>query len=295
MTFPGPLGVASFCKRILVCALTFALANLTAQSVFAETGATNIVSGTTTQISGNYRVGTNGAYNALIVTNAGCFIVTGYSYIGSSAVSSNNNAWVTGPGSVWSNGSYLYVGNAGSFNSLTIANGGRVIDYLNGVIGNLASSSNNSVLVTGTGSVWSNSISSGAFTEVGGTGSFNRLTIANGGWVYDYGGSIGANALSSNNTVIVTDFGSVWTNSSGLYVGDEGSGNSLIITNGGVVSDNVGGLSVSASSSNNTAFVAGAGSVWSNSSIFFVGGGASGNSLTIANSGQVFNSVGYIG
>lgn len=74
-------------------------------------------------------------------------------YIGFAAGSDSNSLTVANPGTLLTNSNDLYVGNEGSGNSLTITDGGAVNNLL-GRIGSAATSSNNSVLVTGSGSLW---------------------------------------------------------------------------------------------------------------------------------------------
>jgi T5SS/PEP-CTERM-associated repeat protein len=96
------------------------------------------------------------------------------------AVGSNGTVTVTGPGSSWNNGvsGGLNIGSFGT-GSLTIANGGRVINITGNTanIGNGAGSQG-TVTVTGPGSTWSNS--SGVNIGNLGTGT---LTIADSGIV----------------------------------------------------------------------------------------------------------------
>ena len=96
------------------------------------------------------------------------------------SVGSNGTVTVTGPGSSWINGPSggLNIGSFGT-GTLTIANGGRVINITNFTanIGNGAGSQG-AVTVTGAGSTWSNS--SGVNIGNLGTGT---LTIADGGVV----------------------------------------------------------------------------------------------------------------
>jgi len=66
-----------------------------------------------------------------------------------------NSFIVTGPGSVVTNGLGFNLFQNGIANNLTIANGGKFVDNLY-YVGNSASANSNTVLVTGTGSVWSN-------------------------------------------------------------------------------------------------------------------------------------------
>ncbi|MBM3891178.1 MAG: M6 family metalloprotease domain-containing protein, partial [Verrucomicrobia bacterium] len=92
-----------------------------------EGGTTNVIDGITVNQPGDYMVGSNGAFYALVITNAGVLAVTHDSLVGYSPFASNNAAWVTGPGSVWNNASNLYVGAFGAGNSLTITNAARVL------------------------------------------------------------------------------------------------------------------------------------------------------------------------
>jgi len=236
-------------------------------------------------------VGESVAGSRLTITNGGK-VFNDLSYLGWNSSSSNNTVLVTGSGSVWSNRSYLYVGWWASGNQLIIANSGTVYNAT-GVLGrNSSASSNNTVLVTGSGSVWSNT----GNLVVGYEGAGNQLTITNGGTVFDATGYLGFNSsASSNNTVLVTGSGSVWTNSGGLTVGLNGYGNQLTIANSGAVYSAVGYLGYYSSGSNNTVLVTASGSVWSNTSSLYVGYDGAGNQLTITNGGKVFNGIGYLG
>jgi T5SS/PEP-CTERM-associated repeat protein len=61
------------------------------------------------------------------------------------------------------------------------------------------------------------------------------LIIADGGVVVSAGGNVGNAASASSNMAVVSGVGSLWTNTSALYVGNLSAGNQLIITNGGRV------------------------------------------------------------
>jgi autotransporter-associated beta strand protein/T5SS/PEP-CTERM-associated repeat protein len=92
------------------------------------------------------------------------------------------------------------VGFNGAGNSLTISNGGKV-ENTTGTIGSSSTSSNNSVLVTGTNSLWTNSSTLGVGNAGGGT-----LTVANGGSVAASGITFAANA-GSTGTLNIGRFG----------------------------------------------------------------------------------------
>ena len=258
-----------------------------------------LVTGTGSLWSNQYdlAIGYAGANNSLVISNGGAVFNGNDSYgaaIGYATSASNNSVVVTGTGSVWNSQSQLVVGWGGSSNSLTINNGGKVSSQY-GLVGFQSGANNNSVLVTGAGSVWSNQYDLG----IGLQGINNSLVISNGGLVINntdgYGGVVGYGAGASNNSVLVTGSGSVWSNYSNLILGWDGSSNSLIITNGGKVFNNNGTIANDAGSSNNWALVTGVGSVWSNSGNLAIGGAGSFNSLTINGSGTVFSANGFIG
>ncbi|MFZ2643453.1 MAG: hypothetical protein WA117_20850, partial [Verrucomicrobiia bacterium] len=257
---------------------------------------TNTIDGVTVNYTGTYMVGTYGSFNAQIMTNAGVLNVTGSSSIGYSAASSNNYAVVTGAGSLWNNNDDLYVGDAGSFNRLTIDSGGQV-NCCRASVGNSATASSNMVLVTDPGSVWSCS----GFLYLGCSGSGNSLTIANGGLVSDYNGYVGSGSPGTSNIITVSGIGSVWNNDGNLFVGYDSSGNRLIITNGGQVFvsgdfwSNNNNIGCNSGASNNSVLVTGSGSVWSNRVFLCVGLYGSANSLTIADGGQVLSAGAEVG
>jgi T5SS/PEP-CTERM-associated repeat protein len=245
-------------------------------------------------------VGYQGSGNSLVINNGGK-VLSGAGYIG--GYGSNNSVMVAGSGSVWSiqQGVVysallpLYVGYQGSGNSLVITNGGAVYNGAPGYIGYSSTANNNSVLVSGSGSLWS----SGNGLYVGYQGSGNSLVITNGGAVISYEGSIGYSG--SNNSVLVSGSGSVWSNwYGGVEVGHQGSGNSLVINNGGAVVDyGYSGVTsyIGPSGSNNSVVVSGSGSVWDNrfGGLYLGRSGGSGNSLVISNDGTVINAQCFIG
>jgi T5SS/PEP-CTERM-associated repeat protein len=279
---------------------------LTGTSVYSNTIvglATNssnnqlIVANTNTLLSNsiNLYVGNYGASNSMIITNGG--MVTGeYGILGNYSNSSNNSVLVTGAGSIWTNAGDIAVGFDGSGNSLVVSNGGAVLggtDGVGGIIGADIPSSNNSVLVTGSNSSWSNSLD----LYVGFAGNNNSLTISNSAVVHDANGFIGNYYLSSNNVVQVTGTNSLWSNVGNLYVGNSGSSNSLVISNAGRVNDSNAyiGFDVTGNPSNNSVTVTGTNSTWSNSGNLYVGFEGSNNSMVISNGGKVADGNGYIG
>ncbi|MFZ2644495.1 MAG: M36 family metallopeptidase, partial [Verrucomicrobiia bacterium] len=252
------------------------VANLT--NFINEDHATLTVSGGT--LNGSLTIGNTGSFNTLTITNGG--IVAGsVGVIGNASLSSNNIGIVTGSGSLWANNGFLYIGNSGSVNRLTVSSGGQVLSS-DSYIGYGSASTNNSVVVTGTGSGWSNNT-----VLVGVHGSSNSMTIADGGHVVGWRGYIGYYAESSNNAAIVTAEGSLWSNSGSFYVGLNGSAGSMTIANGGQVINGGGFLGYYSSSSNNTVWVTDSGSRWVNTVNLNVGSDGPGNQLTISNNGTV--------
>src|ERR1017187_9788295 len=119
---------------------------------------TNIISGVTSNWSGTYYVGNTAFADVLFIQSNGVLNTSGPGFLGQSTQSSNNIAVVTDPGSVWSNVNGLFIGYFGSANSLVISNGGRVYTLAEGDPESgpgWNGSSHNSVVVTGTGSMWS--------------------------------------------------------------------------------------------------------------------------------------------
>ena len=241
--------------------------------------------------SGDLYVGYAGQSNRLVISDGG-FVsnVNGFDD-GVDPTDAYNSVLVTGSGSRWVNSGNLTFGLAGHDNSLVISDGGMVSVGGNSTIGDQSTASNNSVLVAGANSLWTNSYG----LLVGGEGSSNSLVISNGGTVANIYGYVGVDTNSSNNSVLVTGSNSLWTNSGDLSVGGSGSGNSLVISNGGMVANYSANIGFDTVSSNNSVLVTGSNSLWTNSSNLYVGNYGSRNSLVISNGGMVASSVGYIG
>jgi len=141
-------------------------------------------------------------------------------------------------GSTWSNAADLIVGLTGSGNSLVISNGGTVFSA-DGIWGGSCIGRNgansNSVLVAGTGSLWSN-----ITLYVGHSGAWNSLSIGSNGNVF--GGTVISRTgvvgnFSNSNTVQIANRG-IWRCDS-LTVGNLGSSNSVVITDGSIQSTNL--------------------------------------------------------
>jgi T5SS/PEP-CTERM-associated repeat protein len=198
---------------------------------------------------------------------------------------------------VGSGGSNYIVGSNTFADVLLIRNKGSVNDG-SGYVGYEVGSSNNSVVITGSGSVWQNGFFFTDHLYIGYSGAGNSVIISNRGSLYvpSISSMVGANASSSNNSVLVTGSGSVWTNGSGnLTIGGRGDGNSLVISNGGaVIGSSASYCTIGQSSSWNRVTITGTGSTWQVSYALNVGQ-HEGNSLTVANGGTLYAESGTVG
>jgi T5SS/PEP-CTERM-associated repeat protein len=241
-------------------------------------------------------IGDGGSGNSLVISNGATLVSGGTTLrLGVSSNSCNNRVTVTGTGSVLScgYGGYTYVGYYGSNNTVQLEDGGQLqrgfYDYP--YIGYAHSSWNNSFIVTGHNTVYSNGV------YVGYYGSGNSMIISNGAQVV--GGYVAYRSGSSNNSVIVTGPGSIWNNGS-LDLGRAGNGtgsynrsNSLVIADGGLVNI-VGNLTIESSNvvriANNGSLVV---SVDNNGSLL-ANGVITLNANNFANSGTFSLSGGFL-
>jgi T5SS/PEP-CTERM-associated repeat protein len=230
-------------------------------------------------------LGGSGNGNLLVISNGG-WVVNSNASVGASSL--GNLAVVTGLNSTWSNRADLNVGNGARGNQLVVSDGALVAGN-NGVLGKSATSSNNVVLVTGGGSIWSNR----SELTVGSFGRNNQLIVSNGGWVANQYGYLGRQAGS--NFALVTGNGSVWSNQFDMYVGFNEHSNRLVIEAGGVVSCDSGYVGGFSSASNNEVLVTGPASRWTNRSSLTIGGQARGNRLVVGNGALVWSGMGTVG
>ncbi len=238
-------------------------------------------------------LGVDGVFNTLLVRNGGQ-VTSGLGTIGGTSVGNNNRAVVTDAGSSWTNGQDLYVGELGSANLLVVSNGAVISGAGHGFIGFNASARSNSVVLTDSGSRWL--LSSNLY--VGSNGPFNRLVISNGARLENQFAAIGGGISSSNNEVVVTGVGSVWTNRATLHLGESGRGNRLVVSNGGRVDSPNTEIGFNASSSNNLMIVTDPGSFFRVQQTLSVGGFSSGNRLVVSNGAWLHDDnalIGYFG
>jgi len=183
-------------------------------------------------------------------------------------------------------GTYLlaplpYVGYYGSDCQLVVSDGASLRSSFFFLGFNL-SGSNTLGVISGNGSVWTNTIDA----WIGYSSHGNRLIITNGGRLRSGRTYIGYTLGSGDgNSALVTGRNSVWTNTGDLYVGGGGSGNQLTVEFGARVDNQIGYIGFGVFQSNNLASVNGIGSLWKNSGLI-IGYSGTGHQLSI-NGGTV--------
>ncbi|PSO30552.1 autotransporter outer membrane beta-barrel domain-containing protein [Bradyrhizobium sp. MOS002] len=164
----------------------------------------------------------------LIIRNGGTLTDIG-GFIGN-LPGSQGTVTVSDAGSTWTNIGNLVVGGMGT-GALTVESGGTVNSF-GGVSVGLSTNSSGTVTVTGAGS--SLNITAGGGFNIGSFGT-GTLTITSGGTVINntaFTANVGSSA-GSLGTVRVAGAGSIWSNSSGVNVGNSGTG-TLTLAEGGV-------------------------------------------------------------
>lgn len=155
-------------------------------------------------------------------------MTTAAAYVGYEATSSGNSVWVDGVGSLWQSSGPLQIGVSGTNNTVRVTSGAQVSATGGSdiVVGLNAGSTGNQVVVS------SGSLSASAAIVVGSGGSFNSMTIRDGGKLTSARGRIGVAAGAEGNTALVTGAGSSWTVNGTVRVGDQGDANQLAIVDG---------------------------------------------------------------
>jgi T5SS/PEP-CTERM-associated repeat protein len=179
------------------------------------------------------------------------------------------------------------VGTNGSFTLLMVTNGAMVTNSGTVSVGLNASASHNRVILAG-GSSWENG---GISFNIGNSGSFNELDILGGSLVTNIYGYIGYSSPSSNNTVVVSDPGSLWR-STDVYLGQSGGANNLLIITNGATVASAQAILGTGFGAKNTAVVTGAGSVWTNGGGLSVGAYGSNSLFIVTNGGVVLSGSG---
>jgi len=150
-----------------------------------------------------------GSSNTLVVADGG-MVRAVETRVGFDPISSNNLALITGSAALL-NDTNTIVGYGGFGSQLIVSNGAAVFDAV-GAVGYTNQSSQNSALITGSDSVWSNSI----IAYIGYKAANNQLVVADGATMFSGDGLVGSFISSSNNTATIQDSGSVWRNTNVL-------------------------------------------------------------------------------
>ncbi|UZE51162.1 hypothetical protein ONR75_11400 [Rhodopseudomonas sp. P2A-2r] len=173
-------------------------------------------------------VGFDGTGTLSLLNGGAVMSAAGYSVALGNSLGSSGVVTVDGTGSTLSGASFV-VGDAGN-GTLTVSNGGTVLTTQFGsIIGKSAGSVGNAT-ITGAGSSWAHTGTSGFWVGQDGTGT---LTIANGGKVSVATDAVLGYQADGVGTVTVTGAGSVW-NAASITVGRLGAG-TLNILNGAAV------------------------------------------------------------
>ncbi|MCX6899788.1 MAG: autotransporter-associated beta strand repeat-containing protein [Verrucomicrobia bacterium] len=261
--------------------------------------------GTVFFLSNSLTVGNQNLSNVMTVANGATLLMLGSNvssgtFIGNAAADGPSGAHynqlvITGAGTLFTNMNTLEIGNAGSFNAFVISDGAQVFSGTGGNnrvrLGTGALASNNTMLVTGSGSLLQTVV--GLVVGEGGFG--NQLTIANTGTVVEAGTTY-AGAGGGSNTIMVTDTGSVLQTTS-LQIGGSGpasrsASNRVVVMAGGNLRVGASGVAIGASGFNgsNVLEITGAGSVLSNAGALVVGNYTSAfNRLLISGGGVITN------
>jgi len=225
--------------------------------------------------SANLLVGGDRGYGSSLTVADGGQVFDSALRVGYGSGSSNNTLTVTGT-NAYINPFSLFFGNVGNNNSLIVSNTGFLLVRGNFNNGGLASASDNTAVVSGTGSV----IGVVGELQWGYRSDNNTLRIENGGLVTNSTPSVGGhwNGVTTDGTGSfnrVTVDNAVWSNtvaSSGIiYLGESGTGNSVLVTNNG-------------------RWYAGEAN-----SMFLGGHNGPNTALTVADGGQMFVGTTYIG
>jgi len=221
--------------------------------------------------SGAFEVGGASTGNQFTLSQGGMVRAAGGFVAGYGG--SFNNTLVTDPGTLLDqSGVSVAVGAYGNNSQMTISNGAHVVSAYGYLGSGDARGSNNVLLVTGAGSVMSNS----ATTYISYVGSSNKMIISNGGRVdsgdayFNYYLAPGNNWYGNQAAAEITGTGSQWNVSGTLVMNLLGYGSDMVISNGGRVS--VGGvMQVGGGNSNSTVVVTGEGSILQVGSYITVG------------------------
>ncbi len=200
---------------------------------------------------------------------------------------SGSTGTVNVTGGTWTTNSGLFVGSLGTGN-LNVSAGGSGSNVGVMAIG-APSGGPGTVMLTGTGTSWASSATTGAGQVNVGDGGTGFLTITNGATLSSAKGNSGSASsgiigFSGGTGTATVSAGGSWTQDGGLRVGfGSGTNGTLNILSGGKVSSVSGSVGYQAGS-RGTVTISGTGSSWTNSSTLDIGTAGTGT-LTVANGG----------
>lgn len=220
-------------------------------------------SGSQLAISANstYKIGNKGAGNALVVTTNGVVATTvpspSYtaSYVGYESTSSNNAVTIDGSGASWSKMLDFVVGETGSYNTVTVKNGG-VLSSVRGIVGNAPGANSNSITITGSGSSWTTFESHSAIARPIDAGKANTtnnaINLYNGGALtvdeFRMGGTNSTLRIGDGNAISTVNL--VMSGASGSPGIKMDSPSASVVINSGRISPSNGGSLIWSSSAN---------------------------------------------
>lgn len=262
-----------------------------------------VISNGTLAVSANGRINHSGGdlvvggQNAILVITNGGMVTNRIAYVGFASGDNTNGVLLSGASSRWVGTSNIWVGYDGSENTVTVSNGailetaaglnvgrdgdsnllevtaGGVVRSANAAIGDQATAIDNRVLVSGSGSLWTNT----GDMHVGRLGDNSSLTISNGGRVSVASNLwVGSGAGSAGNAITVQDASLIVTNAGGtanLLVGGAGSGSVTLNGTGLINADRLYMTNTGTSFNFNDGTLRTRGTVVSNGSVFTVGDG----------------------
>jgi len=170
----------------------------------------------------------NSSFTNLNWNDGGNLVMLDSDLSGISSLSGSNKT-ITIEGGSWSNETQL-LSIDGVGNKLVVSSN-SLVTSAGASIGTTTNDLNNSVVVSGSNSVWQNSVD----LYVGDAGSGNSLLIEDGGFVTNVNAYVGDASTASNNTVRVAGSNSVWGIAGNLYVGNTGSNSTLTVSGNGTV------------------------------------------------------------
>jgi T5SS/PEP-CTERM-associated repeat protein len=240
-------------------------------------------------MTSNLYVGSNGAFNNLLISNGGR-VEDLACYVGYTLGADSNQAVVTGAGSLWTNKNWIVLGWYGSANMVTVTNHGKVAN-LGTYLGAHSNANCNQVIIGGAGAFWVDS----GYLVVAYYGSSNIVRIIDGGQMTNLQVWVGYGVNANNNQVIVEGPGSTWMAQIGPFIGYFGVSNSVVITNGGRLDSNGGSIGSESNAIGNQVIISGNDSSWRSRGVVNVGAFGSFNLLCLTNGGDLTASRVWVG